>query len=99
MVGPPDMRGTALERIPYGASVLCRQGRVSLASEEVANGIAATPPKWMQQDGGYSPGDWLKVAPFADWSAKNLQAVADGPIMDSNRIYLPAGKFSEEEYQ
>jgi hypothetical protein len=31
--------------------------------------------------------------------AANLQAIADGPIMDPIRIYLPAGQLSEADWR
>lgn len=31
--------------------------------------------------------------------ASALQAIADGPIMDPIRIYLPAGKLSESDWR
>lgn len=34
-----------------------------------------------------------------DFGAADLQAIADGPIMDSNGIYLPAGRLSQAEYE
>lgn len=38
------------------------------------------------------------VAALGDLTPEDLRAIADGPIMDSNRINLPAGKCSESEY-
>lgn len=34
-----------------------------------------------------------------DFTAADLQAIADGPIMDPNAIYLPAGRLSKAEYE
>lgn len=39
------------------------------------------------------------AATSEDWSTDRLKAIADGPLMDANRIYLPAGKLSEAEYR
>jgi hypothetical protein len=96
------MRGTAKERIPYGAPVLCRMGDVRLASPEMANGVAKPRPKWQQrwrQDEYHEPGDWLDVEPVAGQGERDLHAIANGPIMEPLRLYLPAGKLSEVEYQ
>lgn len=38
------------------------------------------------------------VAALGDLSPDDLRAIANGPIMDSNRIYLPAGRITEAEY-
>jgi hypothetical protein len=32
-----------------------------------------------------------------DFTKADLQAIADGGLMDANRIYLPAGRLSEAE--
>ena len=38
------------------------------------------------------------IAALGDLSPDDLRAIANGPIMDPNRIYLPAGRISEAEY-
>jgi hypothetical protein len=40
-----------------------------------------------------------RIAERGDLSAQDLQAIAEMPIMDPGRLYLPAGKLSEAEYQ
>lgn len=39
------------------------------------------------------------IAERGDLSAQDLQAIAEMPTMDPGRLYLPAGKLSEAEYQ
>jgi hypothetical protein len=39
------------------------------------------------------------VARTPEWSADRLREIAAGPLMDANRIYLPAGTLSEAEYR
>lgn len=39
------------------------------------------------------------VSEQGELSPDDLRAIANGPIMDSNRIYLPAGKLTESEYR
>lgn len=34
-----------------------------------------------------------------DFGAADLQAIADGPIMNPNAIYLPAGRLTQAEYE
>lgn len=34
-----------------------------------------------------------------DFTAADLQAIADGPIMDPSSIYLPAGRLTKAEYE
>ena len=38
------------------------------------------------------------VSEQGELSPDDLRAIANGPIMDSNRIYLPAGKCTQAEY-
>ncbi|AIT81651.1 hypothetical protein [Novosphingobium pentaromativorans] len=94
------MRGTAKERIPYGALVLCRGFEVVLAGPEIANGRARRPPRWAgRSDEAYHAGDWVSVEPIEGLGDRDLNALANGPIMDPRRIYLPAGKLTERAYQ
>ncbi len=94
------MRGTAKERIPYGARVLCRNFEVHLASPEVANGTARHRPSWSNPAGDfYASGDHVEVEPVVGLGQRDLQAIANGPIMEPIKLYLPAGKITEAEYQ
>jgi hypothetical protein len=94
------MRGTAKERIPYGALVLCRNFNVVLAPKEIANGTARPRPKWEWSKGDYfEPGDFLLVEPIEGLGGRDLHAIAAGPIMEPTKLYLPAGKLTEAEYQ
>ena len=38
------------------------------------------------------------IAALGDLSPDDLRAIANGPIMDPGRIYLPTGRISEAEY-
>ncbi|MGE8143028.1 hypothetical protein ACQKOE_13720 [Novosphingobium sp. NPDC080210] len=93
------MQGICRERIEYGDYVLCRNGEVVKASPDVANGIAPPVPKWKHRTTHYSEGDLMRPKPIEGLGLRNLHAIASGPIMDACRIYLPAGRLSEAEYQ
>lgn len=90
------LHGHAIERIPHGAHVLCRNTKVCLADPSIANGIAAT-SKW--HPGAYEEGEWVTVVPIEGLGERDLHAMANGPLMEPSRLYLPAGKISEKEYQ
>lgn len=90
------MRGTAQEFIPWGAPVLCRAGRVSLAPLEIANGTAIK-PKLSLRHYGYEKGDLAFIEPVDGLGQRDLHAMANAPLMEPSRIYLPAGKCSLEE--
>lgn len=94
------LRGTAQEPIPYGAHVLCRGYDVKLADPTVANGTADSEPFWASRGrSGYKKGEMVMVTPVEGLGGRCLKALADGPIMEPTRIYLPAGKVGEAEYQ
>lgn len=99
--GAVSTGGVAKERIPYGAHVLCRNFEVRLAPPEIANGIAAERPKWQQrwEPDFYKAGDTMDVTPIEGLGQRDLHAMANGPIMEPLKLYLPAGKISEAEYQ
>ncbi len=78
----------ATESIPEGATILVRGGMASKAGSEIANAVAIEAGK---------EGQRIMVKPIDGLGGRILQAMANGPIMDPNRIYLPAGKCSEEE--
>jgi hypothetical protein len=89
------MIGRAKERIPYRALVLCRGGIVQLAGPELANGVAMV--GW---PGTYHElGDYLAVEPVKGLGQRDLHAMANGPIMDPIRLFLPAGKLNNAQYQ
>jgi hypothetical protein len=90
------MSGIATETIPPGAHVLCRGFRVSLAAPEIANGIARERPRWCD-DKQYLVGQHVTVEPVEGLGARDLHALANGPIMDPNQLFLPAGKLSMAE--
>jgi hypothetical protein len=82
--------------IPHGARVLVRGARACVATEDVANATALSTPSWAR-DNGFSDGQSLAVAMDAGLGARDLHALAAGPIMDPNALYLPAGKLSKAE--
>lgn len=86
--------GIAQEPIPIGAKVLLRGDRVTLAGPELANGVAVK-SVWGSET--YNVGARVTVDPIPGLGERDLQAMANGPIMDPNRLYLPAGKCSEAE--
>ena len=47
--------------------------------------------------GGGTGGLHIEYKMIEGLGSRDLHAIANGPIMDPNRIYLPAGKCSEEE--
>jgi hypothetical protein len=89
--------GIATETIPFGALVLCRGFRVSLASEKIANGKAARRPVYRGDKPNYEPGQHVTVEPIDGLGGRSLQALADAPIMDACKLFLPAGKLSMAE--
>lgn len=93
------LRGTAQERIPFGAMVLCRDSRVWLAGVELANGTARARPFWCGDEREYKAGEFLFVDPVEGLGGRDLHAMANGPIMDANALFLPAGKLSMSEYR
>ena len=84
----------ATQRIPIGATILVRGGDCSLAGPEIANGIAIN-DGWTPK--AYRKGERVKYDPIKGLGDRDLQAMANGPIMDPIRFFLPAGKCSEDE--
>ena len=78
----------ATQKIAVGDAVLVRGGDASRAGPEIANAVA--------EEAGRK-GFYISVKMITGLGDRNLQAMADGPIMDPRRIFLPAGKCSEEE--
>jgi len=91
------MSGRATEEIPFGAHVLCRGCSVSLAAPEIANGTARPRPRNRGDRAVYEPGQHVAVEPVEGLGARDLHALANGPIMDPTQIFLPAGKLSMAE--
>lgn len=79
---------SCLERISVGDNILVRGGYAQKADRSIANAVADEP-------GGR--GDRIWCVPIDGLGDRDLQALANGPIMDPNRIYLPAGRCSEDE--
>jgi hypothetical protein len=90
--------GRATEFIPFGALVIIRGERVSLAGPELANGRAMG-GNGRVEDGRFRKGATVDVEPISGLGDRDLHAMAAGPIMDPVRINLPAGKLTEEQYQ
>lgn len=91
------LSGIATEAIPFGAQVLCRGFRVSLAVSEIANGIARSRPLYRGDKPIYAAGEHVRVEPIEGLGGRDLHALANAPIMDAVRLYLPAGKLSMVE--
>lgn len=94
------MCGEAKERMFVGQHVLCRNYQVRLAPPSIANGTVTGyrgRPRWMGDR--YEPGDYVQVKPIEGLGERDLHAIANGPIMEPVKLYLPAGKLSEAEYQ
>jgi hypothetical protein len=86
------------EPLPFGALVLVRGGRATLADESIANARVVARPSWCRET-RIEAGQHFACEMLEDLTGRSLQAMADGPIMDSNRIFLPAGKISEDEWR
>lgn len=77
-----------MQKIKAGASILVRGGDATLAGPEIANAIAEEAGK---------KGMYISVKMITGLGDRDLHAMANGPIMDPLRIFLPAGKCREEE--
>ena len=91
---------TAAENIPFGAPLLVRIGRAHLARDGVVNATAPLqdgPPSAAQDYPGFRAGRqfFVTVEPVVDTIC--LHTIANGPIMDPCRIYLPAGRITEAQ--
>ncbi len=93
------LRGVATETIPFGAHVLCRAFKVSLAPPELANGTARSRSLWGGDKPQYTKGEYLLVDPVEGLGERDLHAMANAPLMDANTLFLPAGKLTMEEYR
>jgi hypothetical protein len=97
--GMTRLRGIATEVIPFGAHVLCRGFKVSLATPEIANGIAASAPPSAYESDAYPEGAFVSVEAIEGLGARDLHAMANAPLMDPNQLFLPAGKLSMQDYR
>tara|TARA_B100001057_G_scaffold330208_1_gene330576 strand:+ start:1443 stop:1787 length:345 start_codon:yes stop_codon:yes gene_type:complete len=82
--------GRAFEDMEPGDHVMCRDSSVTKAAPEIANAIVVKKCR---------AGDWPKLRKVDGLGERNLQAMADGPIMEPLRLYLPSGRLTEAEYQ
>lgn len=93
-----DRQLPAGEDIPFGALVSIAQGRVWRAEYRTATHQARDRTPFDDDD--VSPaGKMIMVYPLADWEVLDLQALANGRLMDPNKINLPAGKLTPSQYQ
>lgn len=92
-----QMVGIATEVIPFGAHVLCRGYQVTLAEPAIANGTAKPRPLHLGDPAEYWVGDQVCVDPIEGLGLRDLQAIADGPLMNPLALYLPAGRISLAE--
>lgn len=84
--------------IPHGARVLVRGRRASLAGKSLCNATATPRPPWLHEkriDAGKS----FFVVMDEGTDCLEIKAIANGPIMDSNKLYLPAGKLTMEQFK
>lgn len=72
---------------------------MSLAGPEIANGTAASRKLNAGDKPVYRKGDFLEVIPIEGLGARDLHAMANAPLMDANRVFLPAGKLTMAEYR
>ena len=89
------LSGKATADVQPGEHVLCRGGVCQPAAPSIANGVASRP----RFKDGWTAGDWLEAEPVEGLGERDLHAMASGPIMDPSRLYLPAGKISEDEWR
>lgn len=78
--------------IPYGAEVLVRGGRACLTVPELANARVVSRPPWLDEEDFIPPRRTFSVE-LID-RPRDLQALANGPIMDAVNLYFPAGRLS-----
>jgi len=87
----------AEEDIPLGARILVRGTRANLAPDTIANATVAPRPSWAGKK--IRAGQTFTALMDDGIGQRDLHAIANGPIMDEARIYLPAGKISEAEFR
>ncbi len=87
--------------LPFGAEVLVRGMDAEPAGPDLANATVVGRPSWALLPGqkGYKPGDSVRVEMHEGLGRRSLHAIAAGPIMDSNALYLPAGRLSMAEFR
>ena len=85
--------------IPYGSRLLVRGARASVAGDDLANAFAPPRPAWLNEREIISDGQHFTAIMDEGIGKRDLHAIANGPIMDEAKIYLPAGKLSMEEFR
>lgn len=88
----------AVGSIPYGSRVLVRGTRVELAEPALANATALRPRYMPCKSNKYRDGEHVDIKMDETIGTRDLHAIANGPIMDINYLYLPAGKLSKAEF-
>lgn len=83
---------SADEPIPYGAEVFVRGRRATLAPKALVNARVVPRPRWLGEDDIIPPRCSFTVEMME--RAPDLQAMADGPIMDPAQLFLPLGRIS-----
>jgi len=81
--------------IPYGAEVLVRGCRASLAPRDLVNARVVRRPIWLGEE-EIIPARRTFAVEMLD-RPRDLQALADGPIMNATGLFLPAGRISWAE--
>ena len=89
----------AVGRIKFGDRVLVRDARAAKAGPDLANGTAMPQPHWDRGPRFYRNGETVRVEMDEGLGTRSLHALANGPLMDSNEIYLPAGRLSMAEWR
>lgn len=83
--------------VPLKCLVLVRDMRARVAEPALANARPVARPQWCGERWPMKNGQSFMVEMIEGLGDRNLQAIADGPIMDSRQLYLPAGKLSMAE--
>lgn len=86
---------TADVPIAYGAMVLVRGCRASLAAPALVNARVVSRPVWLGENELIPPRRSFAVEMLVQ--EPDLQAIADGPIMDPSQRFLPLGRLSWPE--
>lgn len=97
MTAPTRRKAIAGEDLPFEGLVILAQGRAWNATYGTATHHTGKRSPW--DDEMIQAGTWITVLPLADWEVLDLQALANGRLMDPNKINLPAGRLSTAQYE
>lgn len=89
----------AIGTIPFGSRVLVRGMRATVATNDLANATAVARPSWLAKGEDIRDGQHFTAIMDDGIGQRDLHAIANGPIMDVGKIYLPAGTISEAEFR